>query len=1212
MKFPEGHGTRAEVSPPDVEARSLIVTALDRNLLVEAAAGTGKTSAMIARMLALLRSGSCRHVRHLAAVTFTRKAAAEIRVRFLSALEQAWREAEDGKERERLERALEEAEQCFIGTIHSFCARILRERPLEAGLGLEFREIDDLEDRLLREEAWREFSNRLFLGDDRGLLARLEEKGLQLSDLESAFLSYADFPDVEEWPRPEDVVDLAMLERVREGLRDYLRHVEELAPYLPRDAERDTLIPLLRRLPRVISHYRLEEPAELMEALEHLDRSVSIVQRVWRERAGLSGEKAKEEKERWESFRDEVVRPALSRWRESRYALCLEVLEAARGVYDEMRRERKLLNFQDLLVEAARLLRENPAARKELQGRFTHLLVDEFQDTDPVQAEIIFLLVSTDPEERDWRKCVPRPGSLFLVGDPKQSIYRFRRADISIYNEVKELVQRGGGHVLNLAANFRSLPEITHWVNSVFSPQGGGDPDTDEAGGFPSRATEFSPAYVELFPALPEVPEDGFRGIYRLTIPGEHGRTEEALPYLADRIARFIAGACSGGLKVLRRTGKEPFWSCGPAEPSDFLVLTYQKGDLAVIAEKLQEHGVPCRVSGGESLNRVPELRLLHLCLRAVLRPYDSLALLAVLRSELFGFSDAQLYAFKKAGGVFSYLASLPSTLDPELRELFGDAFDRLGEYRRWFHRLPLLSALERMVDDLGLPVSAALRPGGDVQAGSLAKALEVLREAEEETWTTSRLLDRLGRLAENRESYDGISALSEEPPAVRVMNLHKAKGLEAPVVFLAGVRGGGSTRVERHVDRSPAGTRGYLAILRDISSYKRQVLAHPAGWEELEAREQRFLEAEALRLRYVAATRASSAIVITVRERNDANHPWRHFAPHLEEAPELPDLSSPEGKEESSPKYQVPRVEEFVLSSAARRESFLRPTYQVFAAGGLARTPQGGILPETGKMEAWLELEESPRSPSPPGDTILSGQERTRADCQAPLDTPPSPASGNAPSESGVRHPPFSRGSPDPSGGKGRGEEMRTRDTVGESSQNGEPGEDVHGPDFGEVVHLLLQAAAEGPPEGLPTLATALLEERDLAPELAPEALRLVERVRSSSLWARALASRQRLVEVPFHYLEEKAFPLPTLIRGVVDLAFREEDGWVLVDYKTDREASRDPLRTARRYLPQVRLYASAWERMLGERVKEAFIYLLEPDLVYRLRPVADGRGAG
>lgn len=1154
--------------PPlaDGNERDRIVSALDRNMLVEAAAGTGKTSGMIARMLALLRTGACPHVRNMAAITFTRKAAAEIRSRFQVALEQAWRETE-GEEKKRLERVLAGIEQCFIGTIHSFCARLLRERPLEAGVGISFREIDDLKDARLRDEAWEEFTTRLLVHDPENLLGRLREKGMRLSDLKSAFLSYADFPDVEEWPLPQPGPEENAYEDARRELEKYVSHLSELAPRLPRDPGNDKLIPELRRLPRIVSHYCFENPCELMEVLEYFDKNPGIVQRVWEKGNGLSGETAKEEKARWDRFREKVVKPTLCRWRESRYSLSMEVLNAARSHYDSLRRERGLLNFQDLLVETVRLLRDHPEVRKDLQARFTHILVDEFQDTDPVQAEMIFLLAASDHRERDWRRCVPRPGSLFLVGDPKQSIYRFRRADISIYNEVKELLQRSGGLILNLNTNFRSTPELVEWINAVFSPGPDPDPSREGTDGFPHRATEFSPAYVELVPSPQKSAGEGFRGIYRLTVPAEYSRNEDALPFMADRIARFIRDACSGNLTLHRTPREKASGRGGKADPSDFMILTYRKDDLGIFAEKLQEYGIPHRVSGGESLNRVPELRLLHICLKAALQPEDPVSLVAVLRSELFGLSDAELYAYKKSGGVFSYRSPVPPDLSDDQRKAFRDAFQRLEKYRLWIYQMPPVAAIERMASDLGLTVSAASRPGGEIQAGSLAKALEILREAQNEMWTSSQLLEYLERLAENEESYDGISALSEDLPAVRVMNLHKAKGLEAPVVFLAGVRGGGGHDIEKHVDRSSGRVRGYLAVYRVFSRNAKKLLAHPANWETLSERERAFLDAESLRLRYVAATRASTACVIAQKAKNNHNHPWRHFADFLKNAPELPELqvSSVSGKPAFT--FDLREAENATRILASRKETAVRPTYGILAAKKLAlSSAETGTAAGAGVDKEWsLEEIPNPRAAGPP-IVLLS----------IPVETaPPSP---HVPEAAGV-------------GPEG--------DDAAETML---PVSDIHGPEFGEVIHLLLRAAMENPGAPLELIASSQLEEKGLDPGLAQTAAELARKVMSSGLWERARAGGKYLVEAPFHFLDGESFRVPTVVRGVIDLAFREEDGWVLVDYKTDRTAGRDPLRIAQRYVPQLRLYAEIWEKITEERVKESLIYLVEADRLYRL----------
>jgi ATP-dependent helicase/nuclease subunit A len=1115
--------------PPDHTERDLITSELDRCILVEASAGTGKTTSMVERMLALLRTGKCGNIRTMAAVTFTRKAAAELRGRFQVALEKAVRQA-GGEEKDRLEAALAHIEQCFVGTIHSFCARLLRERPVEAGVDLSFEEIDEEADRRLRAEAWDGFASSLTAEDVDGLLEELSGLGLVIADLRSAFEDFADFPDVEEWPLPAQDVQ-PDYERARAELEKFLAHMRELAPMLPREAGNDTLIPQMKRIPRIISHYDdLEQPDQLMEVLELFDKGTKIIQKEWKKTDRFSGDDAKEELALWERFREDVVRPALKSWRELRYITVMHLMFAAREHYDGLRRERGQLNFQDLLMISAALLRENPAVRRYFQSRFTHLLVDEFQDTDPIQAEVIFLLVSSDPDESDWRKCEPRPGSLFLVGDPKQSIYRFRRADIVTYNEAKQIIRKSGGLVVNLSANFRAAAPIISWVNEVFEP---GEPSCDASSKallrFPTFDADVSPAYVPLLVGREEGAGGELCGILRLYIPEEFSRKKQAVEEEADVIARTIRGALDNGVTLPRTRKQLDEGMSSAARPDDFMIVTRNTGRLSVYARALQRYGIPHQVTGGEALNELEELRHLHACLRAAVHPDDPAALVAALRGELFGVSDASLYAYKKAGGSFSYNAEIPDSLEPEHAEALEDAFTRLRRYALWFTRLPFAAACEGIASDLGLFALAAAQPGGDVQAGSLGKAVELLRALQTETWSAAQLTEHLGRLVEREEKHDGISALSKALPAVRVMNLHKVKGLEAPVVFLADPSGEFEHEVERHVDRSGGRILGYLAIYRGGTRYgKGRLLAHPADWESLAEREREFIKAEALRLRYVAATRAGAATIITQRCKQNNYNPWCRFEPFLDAESDLPDP----GLQEAPTMERVPlshaEVEKNDAAIASRLASAREATYDA-----------------RGAKEYALSL----------------------------------PAAKEA---VGVA---TAAGSPVPS-----------------SLREGE-----HGVEWGEVIHLLLQAAQEDPDIELEGIASAALDEAGLDSSLAPHAASLARSAMASPIWRRAHESETHFAEVPFQVLQEEGVEVPTVLRGVIDLVFKENGGWVLVDYKTDHLADSKPLELARRYAAQVRLYAEAWESCTGEGVKEIFLYFITADKLVEIERHGD-----
>lgn len=1142
---------------PDEKERRAVLEDLDRNLLVEAAAGTGKTTCMVARMVALIRTGRCTRIGQIAAVTFTRKAASELRGRFQVALERACREAAAARERKRLEAALGEIGQCFIGTIHSFCGRLLRERPVEAGVDPSFRELDEQEDQLLRKEAWREFSRRVLLADSGETLLELDRLGLRLEDLEEAFLRYTDFPDVDEWPLPSEGANLPDLGPVLRKLDEYVKHMTRLGPRLPEDPGTDTLIPEYRRIPRIVRHYpNLAEPVQLMEVLERFDRNPKVVQKYWMQEERFSREDALSEGARWARFRQEVVAPTLERWREYRYGPVLDVLRRAGALYDRLRQDRGVLNYQDLLLRAARMLRENPHVRAYFSKRIRFLLVDEFQDTDPVQADVILLLTAVNPQERNWRKCQPRPGSLFVVGDPKQSIYRFRRADIVTYNEVKDILTRGvggkergkkTGRVVHLSANFRSHPVLIDWVNRVFEPKppkparGAKAEETDsgrEFERFPAEASEYSPAYVALQPGRRAFWPGDLTGVFVLTIPDGRSLKAHAREYEADRIARTIRHALDSGVTVAKPKKDSPAGAAGSGEtertavkPSDFLIVTMKKEGLSLFARKLAEYGIPHRVTGGSSLNEVRELRLLHGCLQSVVWPDDPVALVGVLRSELFGVSDEELYLFRNAGGRFDFREPPPTKSDHETVggtfEAFRDAFERLRRYRLWMSSLPAVSAVERICGDLGLGALAAAGPVGDLQAGSVGKAIEMLRNLDRNGWTALDLVNFLGELVERTETYDGVSALPETPGAVRVMNLHKVKGLEAPVVFLADPWGNWDHMVEIHVDRAGDRIRGYLAVsIAKAGGFGRTVLAQPEGWEELAKRERRFLDAEALRLRYVAATRAGSALVVTRNTKKDRSSPWKPFADFLATCPELPEPEPDAVRTLFLRPLEIPREEaaEVAAEIAGRVAAVSNPTYEVRGVKEFA-------------------LAQEPVWPQEPGRSSEAGPDWVQA----------APSSGE------------------------------------------------HGVEWGTVLHHLLDVAARAPRANLERLAVSALAEQGLDPALAQAAASQARAVMASGLWQRARASLQCLTEVPFEIWFENGphgQGAPTLLRGAIDLVFREDGGWVLVDYKTDRVPAAGPGSLAERYRPQVRLYAQCWERSTGESVKEIGLYFVGADL--------------
>ncbi len=378
--------------------------------------------------------------------------------------------------------------------------------------------------------------------------------------------------------------------------------------------------------------------------------------------------------------------------------------------------------------------------------------------------------------------------------------------------------------------------------------------------------------------------------------------------------------------------------------------------------------------------------------------------------------------------------------------------------------------------------------------AGSVAKALELLRARQAEWPTATELVAQLGRLVAREEPHDSAPVTAPTGAAVRVMNLHKVKGLQAPVVFLADPAGAKDYPPQLHVDRSTTPVRGYLALTGPPSAFggPGPMLAHPPGWDEFAAREKKFVAAEENRLLYVAATRAQDEIIVSLRAKRNKLNPWDPLADSVAGAMILPD-PGPQPVTTQMPVTMTAADVVAARADLAARWEVIRPaTYNTRAA-----------------------------------------------------------------------KPPVTNGRP----------------TVA--------GADNDGMRWGSAIHLLLESVMRAPTSDLPAAAVSALRAVELDEALAPTAVELVRGVMSAPVWQRAQAASQRLTEVPVVV----ALPAEngTVVRAVIDLAFAEPQGWVLVDYKTDK-ATGPAL--VEKYGAQLRAYAVCWEQATGLPVKELGIY--------------------
>jgi ATP-dependent exoDNAse (exonuclease V) beta subunit len=827
------------------------VSALDQSWVVEASAGTGKTTELVDRVVDAIAHGT--PVETIAAVTFTHAAAGNMKLRVRQKLEERRRDESAPEVCARLADAARGLDRAFIGTIHAFCAQLLRRRPVEARVDPVFQELAQPDALRVFGRVFRRWMEQRLASPSPAITRavgrlswRADRDGAEPFDaLRDAAWSLAEWRDFNTpWGRRAFDRDARLL-----ALVDKAAGVLEL-----RNRARRITDPLYIALQPLADFLGRVEKGRAAGRLD-LDIAESEILRLPHDLRFLrSG---------YGAYGDSIAREAvLAAWEQLKAAIAEFGLHADAdlavqlrdelwnvvGLYQQAKQRAGQLDFLDLLLYARDLLRHD-RARRELQQVYRRIFVDEFQDTDPLQAEILLLLAAEDPAERDWHKAVPAPGKLYVVGDPKQSIYRFRRADAHLFHRVcSDLVDAGVGKKA-LRASTRSISTIQAFVNAAFE-----------------RAI---PDYLPLTEGVE--PPSGQPGVVALPMPYPYGTRNLSNPRILEcsphAVAAFIDWLCrESGWKVRDRSTKQWIGVLPEHVCVLFRRFTNFGTDLTQdYVRALEARSIPHLLVGSKSFHRREEVGTIRTALRAIEWPDDELSVYAVLRGSLYAVPDDTLLRFRSAGGHFNPTRDMPPDPEGDFTPI-REAFELLRELHRRRNYRPIADTIHALLEATRAHAGFAFRKGGERVLAKVYRLIDLARSFEVSGAATSfrAFVEYLEAEYEGGETGEA-PVLEQEGGGVKIMTVHKAKGLEFPVVILADLtakltgREGG--------DRYSDADRRLCA----------QRLLGCAPWELLDAaaEESKADEEEGLRVAYVAATRARDLLVVAAIGEEQREGGW-------------------------------------------------------------------------------------------------------------------------------------------------------------------------------------------------------------------------------------------------------------------------------------------------------------------------------------------------
>lgn len=1196
-----------------------------QTLLLSAAAGSGKTAVLVERIIRrLLDKEYPIDITELLVVTFTKAAAAEMRDRIGTALMKALSETKDP----RVERQLALLPSAQISTLHAFCQHVIRKYFYTIDLDPAFSIAGEEELNLLRRQVLEdvflsyyeddEKASILYpladmFGSDRGddilmdTVSRMYTYARSLAWpehwLKEAARAYDVAPDavIDDmvWAGPiKDAVRRILEEdaRLYDGVLYHLRQREAFAPACDtfvaeqaalRQAAQARSWNDLSRFVRAIDFPRLKSLRKLS------DDDKAVWEWCKKVRDDVKKDVIKTLQAVYFSTTPEEWLDGMRAMKPIMDGLVTLTLDFAKA-YGAAKKEKGWIDFSDLehfclqILLAPDASPEHPvpsAAAEELRSQYEEVFIDEYQDTNGVQ-ELITRLVSGEDNR-------------FMVGDIKQSIYRFRLADPTLFLEKYQSFSRDEKAVqrcIDLGRNFRSVPVVLDAVNAVFSRA-----MTAEAAGMDYGERE------KLY-AGRQAPDDerwigGPVEVDIVPTPSDEEDDDGSTAF--EKECRFIAGR----IGELLASGRMAARKDGTLEPLSYrhivVLLRSMAGKADVLIQALQEGGIPSYAEQSGGYFAAVEVQVMLALLRCIDNPEQDLAMAAVLRSPLVGLDETALAGVRLAGdgtlwqNLPAFVASLPDGVDEkEDLQQFMAAFDSWRTYSR---RHGVAELLQRLYDDTAYVDFVGAMPGGDVRQANLKALYDRARQYEEAGFRgLFRYLQLMDKMKEDGLDLAPAKVVSEKEDVVHIMSIHKSKGLEFPVVFVADM----GKAFNRRDTQDQILFHNRLGIGLKQYDPEWRMYYPTLIWSGIAAQLRWEGTAEEERILYVAMTRARDQLILTGHSSH-IDRDWQRWTSRLNPAQAksyfdwvMPAALAPFGAKADAD-YARPgaawqdaiwqvRIARAVPAGTVEEGAYDgEPRLEALRRGDLTGTP----------VPSWLDEQLSwqyayPQAVRTAAKFSVSEVKRRYQELhsdelqdEAALSVPAAAVIPTAPGEDDAfaALPPW---------------------LAGEEAA-------VSGAQRGTVLHKALQYIT---PAANQTTATLRREIDAFVRQglLSREEAKLVyvpvlAAFCQSDIGRRMAESPELHREYPFTVLLAGGDPLPEtetgeqiLIQGVIDCLFREDDAWILVDYKSDRLETADAFRS--RYAVQLALYKRAVEQITHRPVEETYIYSLHLQQEIRL----------